>query len=352
MEKENKTVFETVTQTIKNAIGDETETVLPPADVMRGGVPSSEVINGAYTEEIKAYTASPTAPCDKKKALKLLKSFYNKDFRTFWTSDTAEYLPAVSEGTMKLSEDIRAHDEAIAYASDMISALSPKELAKDFLYGVANNAPEYRTALVSYYYIKNLPDHQFQSSYAGSVNGKDGKWEDRYSTSLCEICRHKHKLSSEPKMRFWHINMSMAAFYLAGRAQINLNGAIIHLEEYKKLPRPKHSIDDYECFMQMIKVIEDSPENTTSGKLRTVLKGSGTLTMTVKQIEAFIDILGYLNILHPDDCFGVTAGHTCKCDQLPSLSDMSYADYPVNRWTRKCGIDYDSISMLFDGIYG
>jgi len=28
-----------------------------------------------------------------------------------------------------------------------------------------------------------------------------------------------------------------------------------------------------------------------------------------------------------------------------------YAAYPVNRWTRKCGIDNGSVSMLFEEIY-
>ena len=54
---------------------------------------------------------------------------------------------------------------------------------------------------------------------------------------------------------------------------------------------------------------------------------------------------------YPSDSFGVTAGHICEKDMLLPLSDRGYAAYPVNRWTRKCGIDYDSISMLFDKIY-
>ena len=73
--------------------------------------------------------------------------------------------------------------------------------------------------------------------------------------------------------------------------------------------------------------------------------------MTLDQIEAFIDMLGYLNILHPNDSFGVTEGHVCERDKLLPLNDRGYAAYPVNRWTRKCGIDHHSISVLFDNIY-
>ena len=348
---EEKDIVEAIAETIANAIGDE-NFVLPLA-AWQTNRPQSSEINAAYIGEIKTYQAAPTPPCSKAAALKLLKRFVRKDFHTFWTTPVLEYLPAVSEGTMKLRETIYPHDEAIRYAKELIATLSVKELAKDFLYGVAHNAPEYRTALACYYYIKNLPDHEFEKKYIGSVVGKDGEFEDKYSENCCEICDYRHNVSAEPKMQFWHINVDMAHFYFKALIPFRfcLNTAIIFLEEYKTLPRPTHSISDYEHFKKIIEVIENSPQNTTSGKLRRELKQSGLLTMTMEQIEAFIDMLGYLNILHPSDSFGVTAGHICEKDMLLPLSDRGCAAYPVNRWTRKCGIDYDSISMLFDGIY-
>lgn len=30
---------------------------------------------------------------------------------------------------------------------------------------------------------------------------------------------------------------------------------------------------------------------------------------------------------------------------------LANAVHPVNRWTRKCGVDHNSISFLFDGVY-
>ena len=352
MEKENENIVEAIAKTIENATDSSEKFTLPLAPWQTKS-PASDEINNAYSEEITAYRNAPVKPCDKKNSLKLLKRFAKKDFHDFWTTPVAEYLPAVSEGTMKLCEKVYPHDEAIRYAKELISSLSPKELAKDFLYGVAHNAPEYRTALACYYYIKNLPAHEFEKKYVGSVVGKDGEWEDRYNEDRCEICKYQHAISSEAKMQFWHINIDMYHFYFKALIPFtfNLNTAIMFLEEYKKLPRPAASPDDHLHFMKIIEVIENSPENTTSGKLRAVLKQSGLLTMTAEQIEAFIDMLGYLNILHPDDCFGVTVGHTCEKDMLHPLSDRTYMAYPVNRWTRKCGIDYESISMLFEGIY-
>lgn len=343
-------VIETILETVANAIGDDNFSL--PLAALQRSTPTSEEINTTYSKEIEAYNASPVSPCDKATALKLLKRFARKDFRDFWIAPVSEYLTAVSEGTMKLCEAVYPHDEAICYAKELISTLSVKELARDFLYGVAHNAPEYRTALACYYYIKNIPEHKFEKKYVGSVAGKNGKFEEKYSESLCEICGYQHTVSTEPKMQFWHINVDMDFFYrTAGMPRSSLNRAIIYLEEYKTLPRPDASAEDYEQFKRIIEVIENAPENTASGGLKGVLKKSGMLTMTLDQIEKFVNMLGYLDILHPEDSHGMIFMHTCQKDMLYSLSTRGYAEHPVNRWTRKCGIDYNSISMLFDGIY-
>ena len=129
--EEEKNIIEAISETIANAVGDENFT-LPLAAWQTNGSQSGE-INAAYIEEIKAYQASPTSPCDNATSLKLLKRFARKDFQEFWTTPVSEYLPAVSEGTMKLCETVYPHDEAIHYAKALIATLSVKELAKDFL---------------------------------------------------------------------------------------------------------------------------------------------------------------------------------------------------------------------------
>ena len=340
MEKENNLTIETITALIQKAARETKDC-------------SSEEINAAYEAEINAYRRDPVPPCSKAESMKLLKRFARKGFHDFWVTPVAEYLPAVSEGTMKLNRSLRPHGEAIRYAKELISTLSPKELAKDFLYGVAHNAPEYRTALACYHYVKNLPEHDFEKKLVGSIVGKDGEWVDKYNETTCEICGYRHDPHAEPKMQFYHANTDTWWFYSNARIpfRMELNSAILFLEEYKRLPRPAHGSSDLDHFKSILAVIDNAPIQTTSGKLRKVLKQSGLLTMTIEQIEAFIDMLGYLNILHPADSFGVTAAHTCERDMLPPLNDRGYAAYPVNRWTRACGIDFDSVSMLFDHIY-
>ncbi len=308
----------------------------------------SERVNVEYVEDIKGYLKAPVPACDKKKALKLLKQFARKDFSVFWNESVNTYLPAVSEGTMKIAGKTYPHDEAIGYAKELIGALDKNELARAFLYGVAHNAPEYRTALAAYYFIENLPEHQFEKFFIGTTYAGDV-----YSENTCEICKYNCKLSDEPKMQFWHINVGMYHFYHKALIPFcfNLNIAIEYLEEYKTLPAPNVDESDLQYFKEIISLIESLPDNTPPSKLRKELKNSGLLSMTVDQIDAFIDMLGYLNILHTDDSFGVTVGHTKESDMLPPLSDRSYFAHPVNRWTRKNGIDYSMIDMLFGDLY-
>ncbi len=308
----------------------------------------TEKVNAEYVEDINSYFEHPITACDKKQSLKLLKQFARKDFPAFWNESVNIYLPAVSEGTMKLAEKVYSHDDAVCYAKSIISTLNYKELARAFLYGVAYNAPEYRTALACYYFIKNLPEHPFAKKFIGT-----NSTGDVYSENTCEVCKYNSKLSDEPKMRFWHINVDMEYFYSKACIPFcfNLNTAIVYLEEYITLPTPNCSPKDLRFFKEIIAFIESLPENTPPSKLRKELKGSGLLKMTFEQIDAFIDMLGYLNILHTDDSFGVTVGHTKERDMLYPLSDRSYFAHPVNRWTRKSGIDYTMIDMLFSDLY-
>ncbi len=311
----------------------------------------SEEINAQYSEEIGRYLTAPCPACTRDNAIKLLKKFARTQFKDFWFHGIAEYLPAVSEGTMKLKQVYYPHDDAILYARELIATLDPRVLARDFLYGLAHNAPEYRTALACYYYIHNLPDHAFQKKYVG-WNG-----QDVYSDVTCEICSYtsgrRANAIEEPKMDFWHINVDMDFFYLKASIPLyfDLNTAILFLEEYRKQPRPKTDASDLAFFHSVIAEIEAAPEDTTPATLRKILKSNILKCMTVAQIEAFIDMLGHLHILHPPGAYGVTEKHTCQREMTQPESMRTYFAYPVYNWKRKHGIDYASINRLFADLY-
>lgn len=309
----------------------------------------AEQMNGEFENAIVACQKGLVPPCSRPEALKLLKRFAGKSFGDFWREPIEPYLPAVSCGVMKLSGTVCGHDEALASAKALISRLSERELAKDFLFGVIHGAPEYMTALACYHYVRTLPEHNFEKHYIGQFLGRG----EVFSDTDCEICGYSVRQSEEPKMRFWYINLEMNFFYHKAQLPfgIHLGRALIFLKEYTALPRPETSREDYARFLEVMALIESMPEKTTPGKLRKALKQSGLLPMTNDQISSFIDLLGYLNILHPADSFGVTVKHTKERDRLDPLNEGTYFAYPVNRWTGKCGVDWESIRMLFDEIY-
>ena len=84
-------------------------------------------MNLLFDEEVKAYLSDPVPACDKKTALKLLRTFEKNswDFgEKFWNRSIKEYLPAVSEGTMFLREEQFHHQEALTVARQRADNLS------------------------------------------------------------------------------------------------------------------------------------------------------------------------------------------------------------------------------------
>ncbi len=309
----------------------------------------NDEINEQYLNEAAKYRDAPCAPCSKEKALKLLKKFARKEWSELWHSSVAEYLPAVSQGTMKLEEKLYSHDEAVRHAMDLAASIDEKELARDFLYGVRYNMPEYRSAIACYYYIKNLPTHNMEKRYLGcTIEGKSIYMDDD-----CEICCYNSKPYDEPKMNFWSVNIELGFFWLLGGKPVHLclNSSILFLEEYLKLPKPATDVSDRDFFYSLLKDVEGSPENTTPSKLRRLFKADKLSHYSLDQTDMLIDTLGYLNILHKPDNYGVTVKHTLERDQeQPSNVRTDYA-YPVCNWKKQHGVDYESVDALFGSAY-
>ena len=304
----------------------------------------TEYKNTEYLEEVDKYKASPCPPCDITRAKRLLQRFHNRLFFDFWDSPVDEFFPAVSAGIMRLERSFMPHDKALAHAKHLITTFDPADLARAYLYGVAHGVPAYTTALASYHYIKNLPEHGLVPKCIGN---------DTYVEDVCEVCDHHSKPNDIPKLEFWSANVEMARFYLLGQMPFNfdLNSAILYLEEYQKLPLIIPSPSDLDFFMNIIRFIEGVPDTTTPAKLRDALKAAKLLPLTCDQLDAFIDMLGYLNILHPADYFGVTKAHIKSRDMKEPFYYESLSAYPVHRWHRSDGIDYDSIDELFGDCY-
>lgn len=305
----------------------------------------SKTINRQFDEEIRKMNENPPNACDCKTALRLLREFERDsiDFTTkFWPNPVEKYLPAVLEGTMFLGEEPFAHEEAIKVARNRAEYIPYQTVAHAFLYGVAKGIPAYRTALPAYLHIKNIPEH-----------GDEHLCDDTVHTSpRCDLCDY-HAPSMETKMSFLWINSMQYSrichgTYLGGQG---LTDSSFLLREFAKMPKVTATKEDYQLFMDSLTLIENLPGEKKAGAYQAILQKSKLLPFKSKEYAPYLDILGYLDILHTETHRGITK-------QFIRAQDMEEADdykndygYPVRFWHALNGVDWERVHELFDCLF-
>ena len=291
-----------------------------------------------FYKQLEEYEKSPCAPCTREAAVRLLKKC---DSDYMHEKPLSLFLPAVSEGTMRLKGDERSHGEQLDALYEITKNLDVKLLAREFLYGIKNKDLKYVTPLCAYYFAKNLPAH--------TCYGDE-----------CDICGY-YKLNpryNSPRSDFYSVNNDIWNFY-SGRFNFypDLTRVLLSLEEYSKLERAVTHTSDYDYFMQIMKYIDTLSPFFTPAKLVKELKRNGGMSnYTCDQIKDFIDMMGYLDIFHTQKARGVV--HSVASDSLRRALEISeyihpnsYSAFPVVYWTKREGIDYGTIDTLFKDIY-
>ena len=305
----------------------------------------SKMINERFDEEIRRFGEAPPSACDHKTALKLLREFERDttEFSTkFWPNSVEKYLPAVVEGTMLLGEEMFDHKEAMKVARERARYISYNDVANAFIYGVARGIPAYRTALPAYLHIKNIPEHG----------------EDRLSESIvqifpcCGYCNY-HAASKESKMRFMWINSKQycriyEGGYLGGPG---LSGSSFLLREFIKMPKVTATKEDYRLFIDSLKLAERLEREKKIGAYKEILQKSKILPFKTREYQQYLDILGYLDILHTDEYRGITKKFISAQDMKEAEEHKNDYGYPVRFWRAKNGVDWERVSELFGGIF-
>ena len=305
----------------------------------------SEKINKLFEEEIEKYKRNPPPECDRKTALKLLSQFQRDadDFcNKFWPGSVSKYLPAVEEGTMFLSEEGYPHTEALKIARQRTEALSYKDVVSAFVYGVAHGVPAYRTALPAYLHIKAIPAH-----------GDEYLHEDKYHTSEhCRLCDFS-AASVETKMSFMWVNsMQYSRIYLGGYLGLQSpEASSFILREFAKMPRVSASRDDYQLFIDSLKITQQLLPDKKVGAYKELLHKSKLLPLKQKEFQPYLNILGYLDILHTDNHRGVTKIFIRAQDMEDAWEQKNDYGYPVRFWRAKNGIDWARVDELFGDIF-
>ena len=305
----------------------------------------SEIINAKFDEEIIRFKENPIRACDRKTALKLLREFQRDtiDFGTkFWPNPVEKYLPAVAEGTMFLGEERFEHEQALRISRERVERIAYEDAANAFIYGVAKGIPAYRTALPAYLHIKNIPEHGEEYRYDCSV----------YIYPGCSYCSYPGA-SKETKISFMWIN-SMQYYriceggYLGGQG---LADSSFLLREFIKMPKVVATKEDYRIFVDSLKLAERLPSEKKIGAYKEILQKSKILPLKIKEYQPYLDILGYLDILHTDEHRGITKKFMCAKDMKEAEEYKNDYGYPVRFWRAKNGVDWNRVHELFDGIF-
>lgn len=303
-------------------------------------------MNLLFDEEVKAYLSDPVPACDKKTALKLLRTFEKNswDFgEKFWNRSIKEYLPAVSEGTMFLREEQFHHQEALTVARQRADNLSYRDVAAAFLYGVSHGVPAYRTALPAYLYIKNIPGHQDEFL----VNQENVK-----IAPSCSFCCFD-AASSETKMSFlWANSRQYYRLFLGGYlGEQSLENSSFMLEEFNKMPTVSATKDDFQVFIKSLKIAEMLPPEKKITAYLKELKLQKILPIKSDELPKYLDILGYMNVLHTDRHFGTSVKYISPEEMEDPVESKNDYGYPVRHWKAKYGVDWNRVHELFDGIF-
>ncbi len=301
----------------------------------------TQKINEQFIQEIENYKQSPVPACNEKTALKLLAEYRRdsiKFARKFWPDPVAKYLPAVSQGTMFLAQENYPHNEALKIAIERADALCYKDIANAFIFGVSRGIPAYRAILPAYLHIKAIPPH-----------GEEFIDHPDKPHARCTCCSYK-SVSPEQKMSFFWINSMQChrifcGGFLGGPC---LNTSSFILRESAKMPTVKATKDDYKVFVESLKLTEQLLPEQKISSYSTLLKESKIIPIKTNELQKYLDILGYLDILHTDEYHGITKKFIRRIDMPDAVESRSNYDFPVHSWRAKNGVDWERVSELFE----
>ena len=87
------------------------------------------------------------------------------------------------------------------------------------------------------------------------------------------------------------------------------------------------------------------------GAYKEILQKNKILPLKVKEYQPYLDILGYLDILHTDEHRGITKKFIRVQDMEEAEEYKNDYGYPVRFWRAENGVDWERVHELFDGLF-
>ena len=297
-----------------------------------------EKIQKSRTQSIPAYT--------KTQALKIFKNSNTLFATPKFDELLLEAVPLITAGFIREKVEKYSHDEMLQKAQDMISGADELALAEGFIYGVVHkDSREYMLPFVAYHFFKNFPYHKKTQYIDAEGNTLDCR---------CGVCGYTdnspHKKCGRDGAYYQFFNAFLdAEFLYHAKTYVSypVKHALYCLEEGLKFPKVKSTQADFERFISAVRLAETIPPRKKVGTYKQILHRSKILPLTVDETQDFINVLSYLNILHPKGMFGFAEMYTPPCERKDSNEYRNDYEYPVCHWKGEDGVDYKMIEKLF-----
>ena len=123
------------------------------------------------------------------------------------------------------------------------------------------------------------------------------------------------------------------------------------LREFNKMPKVTATKGDYQLFIDSLMLSGQLQPERKIGAYKEILQKSKILPLKIKEYQPYLDILGYLDILHTDEHRGITKKFIRAQDMEEAEEYKNDYGYPVRFWRVENGVDWKRVHELFDSLF-
>lgn len=260
-----------------------------------------------------------------------LKVVDRKVIRSDITQEEFEY--AKVKGIMFPDIEYVPHDECLTRITDALSQITPEDAANAFLYSLSSRKLEYRSVLGSYWYAKAIPPH-----------------DNNHNTGTgCYICRWSNGYHYGKREYDTDYNiLNYERYKYGGVRHTHADYALFDLEEFLKLPKLKHTVEDRQILSSILSIAESLEPHQKAGGFQKAITSAKIIKSNKNEIDVILDILGICGILESSEHHCYDEGFMDCIHRDPPELTNDYA-YPVNWWKAKYGINKERFDIVFGG---
>lgn len=259
-----------------------------------------------------------------KKAVKIL-------FKRYWSSDgwtnsylTKEELDYAKAAGVMFEQRTVSHDDIIQQINTVISDLSLKDIASQFVASLSSRRLDLRSALGSFIVGRHMLDHKFMG-------------EENY----CAYCESTNKEKEAEDLNV----LNFERFKWGGVRHLDPLYIAFDLEQYSKTEKLVPTAEDYEILNKIFNTVNALPAES---KIRDLEKALSKIIKSNKEErEVLLQILGFCSIVAPNEHPGFI-DYFIPYDEReePSHSKNDWS-YPICWWRGKHGLNRSAIKAIF-----